>query len=239
MTIIVSMWSGPRNISTTMMRSFANRSDMSAVDEPFYGAYLARANADHPYREETLAAYPRTFEDALEWIAAPRGRPAVFLKHIAYHLPDGVDFSFLKGWRNFLLIRAPRAMVASFADKLDDVTPIVKSYEIERAIFQYLTAQGLPCPVVDAADILAAPEPVLRALCRMLGLPFSDAMLQWPAGPRIEDGPWAPHWYAAVRASTGFNPPVEKKVTLSKALEEVAAAAMPAYLDLYARRLTA
>jgi hypothetical protein len=233
------MWSGPRNISTTMMRSFANRPDTTAIDEPFYGHYLAGAGVDHPYREETLAVYPRTFESVLEWIASARNSPMLFLKHIAYHLPDGVDFSFLKGWRNFLLIRDPRAMVASFAAKFDDVTPIVRSYELERAIHDYLTAVGLPCPVVDAADILAAPDAVLRKLCGKLGLPFTAAMLHWPPGPRHEDGPWAPHWYAAVRASTGFNPPVEKKVTLSKALEEVASRSMPAYFDLYAKRLTA
>jgi hypothetical protein len=238
-TLVISMWSGPRNISTTMMRAFASRPDMAAIDEPFYAAFLARTGADHPYRKETLAAWPQTFDGVLSWIASRTEKPALFLKHIAYHLPDGVDFSFLRGWRNILLIRDPRAMVASFADRFEDVTPIVRSYEIELAIRDYLAREGVPCPVVDAADILAAPEPTLRALCASLGLSFESSMLAWPDGPRPEDGPWAPHWYAAVRASTGFKPPVEKKITLPKELEAVAAAATPAYEKLRSCRLTA
>lgn len=239
MTTVISMWSGPRNISTTMMRSFGARADMSVLDEPFYAAYLQRSGAAHPYREETLAAYPRTFEAVIDRIGRARPQPALFLKHIAYHLPDGTSFSFLEGWRNFLLIRDPRAMVASFADRFEDVTPVVRSYEIELGIHRHLTARGLSCPVVDAADVLHAPEAMLRALCAALGLPFDPAMLAWPSGPRPEDGPWAPHWYEAVWSSTGFKPPAPKEIKLSKELEAVAARAMPAYRALAGLRLGA
>lgn len=239
MTIVISMWSGPRNISTTMMRAFASRADMAAIDEPFYAEFLARTGVDHPYREETLAAWPQTFEGVLGWIAQDWPEPALFLKHIAYHLPPGRDFSFLRGWRNFLLIRDPRAMVASFADRFEDVTPIVRSYEVELAILNDLAAHGLPCPIVDAADILAAPEATMRALCAALGLGFDPAMLSWKSGRRSEDGPWAAHWYEAVWASTGFKAPVEKKIILSSDLEAVAAQAAPAYRRLHERRLKA
>jgi len=239
MTIVISMWSGPRNISTTMMRSFANRPDMAAIDEPFYAEFLARTGAAHPYREETLAARPRSFDGVVDWIAQARPEPALFLKHIAYHLPPERDFSFLRGWRNFLLIRDPRAMVASFADRFEDVTPIVRSFEIELAILNDLEAHGFPCPIVDAADILAAPEVMLRALCAALELDFHPAMLSWKPGRRPEDGPWAAHWYEAVWASTGFKPLVEKKVILSSELEAVAALAAPAYRRLHERRLRA
>ncbi len=239
MSIVISMWSGPRNISTTMMRAFANRAGAAAIDEPFYAAYLKRTGAGHPYREETLNACPNEFDGVLGRIAGATGAPLLFLKHIAYHLPPDIDLSFLDGWRNFLLIRDPRAMVASFADKFDDVMPIVRSYEVALDIFNHLAARRLPCPVVDAADILGAPEPVLRSLCAALGIAFDAGMLAWPRGPRPEDGPWAPHWYEAVRASGGFKPVVEKKLTLSNDLEAVAALAAPAYRTLWARRLTA
>lgn len=239
MTAVISMWSGPRNISTTMMRAFASRPDMAAIDEPFYAEYLSRTGAGHPYRDETLAAYPRTFDGALNWIAQEQRTPALFLKHIAYHLPDTADFGFLEKWRNFLLIRDPRAMVASFVDRFEDVTPIIKSYEIELAIFNHMSGKGLPCPVVDAADILKSPEPMLRALCAAVGVPFDAAMLSWPAGPRPEDGPWAPHWYDAVWSSTGFKPYVEKNVILSSELEAIAAQVVPAYRRLRERRLIA
>lgn len=239
MTAIISMWSGPRNISTTMMRAFGNRADTAAIDEPFYAEYLARTSADHPYREETLTAYPNDFLGVLDWIAGSTARPLLFLKHIAYHLPEGVDLSFLEGWRNFLLIREPREMVASFKDKFDDVTPIVRSYEIELRFLDYLTKRGLPCPIVDAADVLRSPEAILRALCARLDIQFDAAMLAWPPGARPEDGPWAPHWYDAVRASTGFKPAVEKKLTLSNELEVAAALAEPAFRTLWERRLMA
>lgn len=240
MTTIISMWSGPRNVSTTMMRAFANRPGASAIDEPFYACYLAATGAAHPYREETLAAYPATWASVLDWIALKAtGAPELFLKHIAYHLPDDADLSFLAGWRNFLLIRDPRAMVASFSTKFEDVTPIIRSYALERRIFEYLSARDLPCPVVDAADLQRDPARMLARLSEAIGIPYQSAMIAWAAGPRPEDGPWAPHWYDAVRASTGFRPYVEKKPMLSSALEKIAEAAMTDYRYLSARRLLA
>ncbi len=240
MTIFVSMWSGPRNISTTMMRSFGARADTVAIDEPFYAYYLAQSGADHPYRKETLAAYPSTWTGVIDWIGMRSSdRPILFLKHIAYHLPDAVDFSFLEGWRNFLLIRDPRAMVASFSNKFEDVSPIARSYAIERRIFDRLTAQGLPCPIVDAADIQKSPETALKALTGALDVPYDPAMLSWAPGRREEDGPWAPHWYDAVWASSGFRPYVEKKPSLTRELQEVADHSMADYLYLSARKLLA
>ena len=241
MTTIVSMWSGPRNISTTMMRSFGNRTDTAAIDEPFYAYYLKTTGANHPYRAETLAVYPGDWRGVIDWMASPpkSGEEILFLKHIAYHLPDDADLSFMLGHRNFLLIRDPRAMVASFANKFEDAAPIVRSFDMEIRIHDFLTSRGALCPIIDAADVLRAPEPLLRSLCAALGIAFDPAMLEWPAGPRPEDGPWAPHWYDAVSASTGFRPYVEKKLRLSPDLEMVAERAMDAYRRLFARRLTA
>lgn len=239
MTVVVSMWSGPRNISTTMMRAFGNRADARAIDEPFYAYYLERTGADHPYRAETLARCPARFPDVLNLIESAGAGDILFLKQIAYHLEDGVDLSFISGWRNFLLIRDPRAMVASFSNKHDDAAPIIASYRIAARIHEYLSGQEIPCPILDADDILKEPEAVLRALCGALGIPFDTAMLAWDSGPRAEDGPWAPHWYDAVRASTGFRPYVEKKVNLSKELELLAESAMADYHRLYSRRLLA
>ncbi len=237
MTVVIAMWSGPRNISTTMMRSFGARSDTLALDEPFYAEYLARTGADHPYRRQTLEKYPNDFDGVLEWIAQARGREILFLKNIAYHLGAQRDFAFLDGWRNFILIRDPRAMVASFSAKFDDVTPIVESYAVSIAIRDRLTARGLACPVVDAADILADPPAVLGRLCAALGIDFDPAMQGWAAGAKPEDGPWAPHWYEAVNASTGFRPAVEKKLNLSAELAAIAERALPAYQNLAADRL--
>lgn len=235
------MWSGPRNISTTMMRAFANRTDTAAIDEPFYAYYLRSTGADHPHRAETLAAYPSDWAGVIDWIGTPpKDREKIlFLKNIAYHLPDDVDLSFMLPHRNFLLIRDPRAMVASFATKYDDVSPIVRSYELELRMAEYLDAKGAACPIVDAADITRAPGSMLSALCAALNVPFDARMLAWASGPRDEDGPWASHWYDAVWASTGFKPYVEKKLNLSRELDEIAQRSIAPYRQLYARRLIA
>jgi hypothetical protein len=235
------MWSGPRNISTTMMRAFTNRGDTAAIDEPFYAYYLKETGAEHPYRAETLATYPSDWGGVIDWISAPpKGREKIlFLKNIAYHLPDEVDLSFMLLHRNFLLIRDPRAMVASFSTKFDDVSPIVRSYELELRMAEFLESRDAPCPVIDAGDILCSPGPMLSALCAALKIPFDAKMLTWASGPRDEDGPWASHWYDAVWASTGFKPHVEKKLSLSRELEEIAERSAAPYRQLYARRLTA
>lgn len=239
----IAMWSGPRNISTTMMRAFDNRADTAVVDEPFYAAYLLASGADHPYRNETLAAQPLTVPAVLRALARPLsefGKPdahALFLKIIAYHLPDDADLAFALGWRNFLLIRDPARMIASYLAKKGDVAPVVRSYAVSRRLHALLTERGLPCPVVDAADILADPPGILSRLCAALGVDFSPAMLRWPAGPRESDGPWAPHWYDAVRASTGFGPPVETSVSLSDDARRAAASCRQDYDFLHERRL--
>lgn len=237
MNVVISMWSGPRNISTTMMRAFAARSDTTALDEPFYGVFLRETGADHPYAAETLERRPTTLADAAAWIGEPRSTEITFLKNIAYHVGDAWDLSFANAYRNFILIRDPRAMIASFAAKLEDARPIARSYAVARALKARLAALERPCPVVDSADILDNPPRMLTALCAALGIPFDRSMLSWPAGARPEDGPWAAHWYDSVRKSTGFNRPVDKRLSLSSAQEAIAATAMEDYLALRADRL--
>lgn len=237
------MWSGPRNISTTMMRAFENRPDAVVADEPLYGAFLATTGADHPYREETLARLPNDWRSAIAALDAPlpAGKTILFEKHIAYHYPETEPLDWLLSRRVFLLVRDPRLMVASYAQKLLDVAPIIDSYRIERRIFDHLAAAGRPCPVVDAADMLADPEGMTRALCAALAIPFSERMLAWPSGPRASDGPWAAHWYDAVWSSTGFRKEAAPRAlpVLSPPLEAVAAACEDDYATLRAERLRA
>lgn len=237
--IRIAMWSGPRNISTTMMRAFENRPDTVVMDEPFYACYLKASGADHPYREETLAAMATDWREVVASFAAPlpAGKTILFEKHIAYHYPDDEPLDWLASHRTFLLIRDPRRMVASYAQRSDAVSPIVDSYRVARRIHEFLSARGLACPVVDAADILRDPPGMLRRLCAALVIPFTERMLAWPAGPRASDGPWAPHWYDAVNASTGFKPFADAPLQLPPALDEAAAACDEDYRFLHERRL--
>ena len=239
--IRIAMWAGPRNISTTIMRSFENRPDMATVDEPFYACYLSRSGADHPMREEILAAQPTEWREVIASFdeTPPGGEPGLFEKHIAFHFPDDLSIDWLYDHRVFLLIRDPRAMIASYSQKFDDVAPIADSFKVQRRIFNALTERGQPCPVIDSKDVLLNPEGVLRKLCAALDLSFSDKMLSWPKGARASDGVWGSHWYDAVVKSTGFLEYHEKEVTLPPALESVADLCAPQYEFFHRRRLKA
>lgn len=227
----IAMFSGPRNISTTIMRSFENRPDARVIDEPFYGWYLQTTGADHPMRDAVIAAMSCAWDQVKEKLATPTA-PLQFEKHIAFHFTKAPDFAWLNGARQFHLIRNPEEMVASYVNKHTDVAPIVDSYRIQRALYE-----AAPVPVIDAADVLRAPEPMLRALCAALDIAFDDAMLTWPAGPRASDGPWAPHWYDAVETSTGFRPYQPKSITLAPDMQAVADACADDYAFFHERRL--
>lgn len=232
--IRIAMWSGPRNISTAMMRSFGNREDTAAIDEPFYAAYLAHTGLDHPMREEVLASQPQDWRKVVDQILGPvpRERPIFYQKHMTHHmLPE-----FGRGWidqvRSAFLIRRPESVLASYSRKRGEVTLRDIGFVEQVEIFERVADRlGEAPPVVDAADVLESPRRTLSALCDALDIPFRDAMLSWPRGPRPEDGVWAPVWYAAVEASTGFETP-KREVSfedLDDALKPIAEAARPYY----------
>lgn len=242
--IRLHMFSGPRNISTTLMRSFGCRADMAAVDEPFYASYLAESGVNHPYRIETLAAQPNERIAVLDWIGGPLeafdtpDADYLFCKHIAYHLPPNFTLDWLLDGRTFLLIRDPRRMVASYSQKFEDIEPIVDSFAAERRIYDFLAVEGRVPPIVDSADILRNPAAMLQALCDALSIPYTDEMLAWPEGPASFDGAWGPHWYDAVYASTGFKPYRAPPLLLTPEQAKAAQACASDYAFLYERRLT-
>lgn len=232
--IRIAMFSGPRNISTTIMRAFGNRPDTIVWDEPFYGCYLKESGAPHPMRDDILAATSTDRSTVAEALRTPTRNQISFSfeKHIAFHFQKTNDFDWLKGARLFHLIRDPRAMVASYEKKYGDTTPIIDSLKIQRRLYEKASA-----PVIDAEDVLKNPEGVLQQLCTALDVPFTDKMLHWPAGPRDSDGVWGPHWYDAVLASTGFKPWQEKPIALSEDMEKVAEACQPDYEFFHQLRL--
>jgi hypothetical protein len=236
MTVRVAMWSGPRNISTAMMRAWENRPDTVVVDEPLYAAYLARTGIDHPARDEVLASQPTDPAAVVDALRAPlpEGVRVHYAKHMAHHLADDADLSWTGDFRNVLLIRDPAEVVASYVRSREACEPA------DIGLLQQvrlLDAWNETPPVIDAADFLTDPETYLRWLCDWLDVPFTDRMLSWPAGPRPSDGVWAPHWYDAVWASTGFAPYRPREVSLSAHDAAVAEACRPAYDTLSALRL--
>ncbi|MGH8028205.1 MAG: hypothetical protein ACREO0_15925 [Pseudoxanthomonas sp.] len=235
----VAMWSGPRNISTAMMRAWENRGDCAVSDEPLYAHYLDRTGLDHPAREEVIADGDTDWRRVVDWLQgpAPGGAAVWYQKHMTHHLLPHMDHGWIAGLRNVLLIRDPREVVASYVKSRASVTAEDIGLPQQVALYEELSATGSPPPVLDAGDFLRAPEAHLRALCDWLGIPFTERMLSWPPGPRDSDGIWAPHWYAHVWESTGFEPPTDKQIALSGAAAEVAEECRPHFERLHGLRM--
>jgi len=206
----IAMWSGPRNISTAMMRSFGARSDAVVVDEPFYAAYLASTGLEHPMRAEVLASQPQDWRDVVTQLLAPlpAGRSVHYQKHMTHHMRPEIGRDWLPQCQNAFLIRSPAAVLASYVQKRADVSLLDIGLPQQVEIFERVSeVLGRPAPVIDSDDVLTNPKAVLMQLCAALGIAYDPAMLHWPAGRRDSDGVWAPAWYDAVERSTGFAAP--------------------------------
>lgn len=237
----IAMWSGPRNISTAMMRAWENRPDCVVIDEPLYAVYLAATGLDHPARDDVIAAGDtdaRRVADALTTGPVPAGRSIWYQKHMTHHLLPGMDLGWVHALTNVFLIRDPREVVESYLKSRAEVVPEDIGLLQQAMLYDVVARQAATPPIViDAGDFLRDPEAHLRALCAALGIGFSERMLHWPAGPRDSDGVWAPHWYAAVWRSTGFEPWRARQPQLGAAATAVADACRPAYERLRALRL--
>lgn len=239
--IRIAMWSGPRNISTAMMRAFENRPDTSVLDEPYYAAYLAATGIDHPMRAETLASQPADWRDVERWVLGPvPGGCAIFYqKHMTHHMLAEFGRTWMSAFRNCFLIRAPEDVLASYARKRRAVALADIGFVQQRELFERECDRlGHAPPVVDARDVLADPHATLSALCAALEISFDECMVSWPAGRRKSDGAWAPAWYDAVERSTGFAPlSATARPCLPPELTAIADLARPHYQHLAQFRL--
>jgi hypothetical protein len=214
----IAMWSGPRNISTAMMRAWENREDTAVIDEPFYAHYLLATGVQHPGRDEVIAAQDNDASDVAAMLTGPipGDRPIWYQKHMTQHMLPGMPLDWLDQVSNCFLIREPAAVVASFTIQRPNAAAWELGFAQQARLFDHVSDRlGKIPPVIDASDVLRKPAVVLGELCKRLGIAFSPLMLQWPRGPRASDGVWAPHWYAAVERSTGFAPWREHEVKLS------------------------
>jgi len=234
------MWSGPRNLSTAMMRAWENRPDTQVIDEPFYAYYLTKTNRPDPLADETVKAGITDWPSVIKQLNTPPSEGLVYHKHITTHVFPNDSLDWLNdnsGMRHVFLIREPERVVASFTQLFeeDDVNELIDhvGFHQQHRIFNYLHEQTGQLPlVIDSTQFLRNPQHYLEQVCSELDIPFFPEMLSWPTGARSSDGVWGSHWYHSVNKSTQFGPAPQSLPTLNEQQQTVAAQCRDAYEEL-------
>jgi len=238
--IRLAMWSGPRNISTAMMRAWGNRPDAFVVDEPFYAYYLKATGKKHPGADKVIATGETDWRKVVAQLTSPlpNGKLIFFQKQMTHHLLPEVDREWLASVTNCFLIRDPREVISSYVKKREEPALEDLGFVQQAELFNFVRQRmNAAPPVVDAKDVLQNPERILRLLCEAVGVEFSESMLSWPPGLRETDGIWAKYWYGEVAQSTSFQPYRPRHVEVPAHLREICDRCRECYQRLYEHRL--
>ncbi|MCB9926013.1 MAG: HAD family hydrolase [Planctomycetaceae bacterium] len=236
------MWSGPRNISTAMMRCWGNRPDTIVCDEPLYAHYLQATGLDHPGAKETIASHESDWRKVVAWLTGPLpdGKSVFYQKHMAHHLLPNIELDWLQTLTNCFLIREPREMITSLIEFIPQPRVVDTGLPQQVKIFEMVRERTGVTPVVlDSRDVLENPRAVLQRACQQIGIEFSDTMLHWPPGFRDTDGVWAKYWYAKVEHTTTFASYRAKLDAVPESLHDVLTECNGLYDQLHAYRITA
>ena len=238
--IYIAMWSGPRSISTALMRSFENRLDTAVLDEPFYAYFLKETNLNHPGREEIISTGEYNWGKIVKKITGPipQNKNIWYQKHMAQHNLDGNDISWIKKFKNCILIRHPQYVIPSYNKKYPLSHKKLLGYSQQLNIIRILEdKEGITPPIFDATDIQKNPRVALKKMCISIGIDFMEKMLKWPRGKRKSDGVWAKYWYGNVEKSSGFRPFHEKQITIDKGLIALYKECLVEYNSMYKKRV--
>jgi len=234
-----AVWSGPRNISTAMMRSWENRTDCFVCDEPLYAHYLNETGLDHPGAEEVIASQDTDWRAVVDWLtnSIPAGKSVFYQKHMAHHLLPDIELDWLDKLDHALLIRQPSEMVTSLIDFIPSPVLTDTGLPQQLKLLNHLKAIGRPAMVIEAREVLDNPAAMLTAICEKVGIEFQPSMLQWSAGKRDTDGVWAKYWYDKVEQTTGFARYRPKNISVPDDLVELVSECNEIYEQLYALRI--
>jgi len=228
----INLISCPRNISTALMYAFAQRSDTQVVDEPFYGYYLSMTGADHPGKDEIIAAMEPDPKKVVETLLSFNDKPVLFIKNMAHHLID-IEERLYRSFVNIFFIRDPMKIIASYAQVRSNPTMTDIGIKQLHELYQYIQQLGQQPPIVDSGELLKNPKQMLQHLCERVGILFEESMLSWKPGPKPYDGVWAKYWYENVHRSTGFEPQATRHRPLPEHLLPLYHEALPYYQELY------
>ena len=234
----ICLWSGPRNISTALMYSFAQRPDTLVFDEPLYGYYLKQTAAKeyHPGAEDVMNTMECDGSKVVDFMMGAFTSEVVFFKNMCHHLLE-LDRSFMKDTINLILTRHPAQVISSFSKEIPNPSLLDIGIKTQAELLNELVNRNAHVVVVDSNELLKSPEQYLTLLCEKLNIPFYPNMLSWEKGPKDYDGCWAPHWYKNVHQSTGFQPYEEKTLMVPENLNDLLKEAMPYYLELKAHSI--
>jgi hypothetical protein len=239
-SVRIAMWSGPRNISTAMMRAWGNRADTAVIDEPFYAYYLERTGKKHPGAAGVIAQGETDWRKIVNQVtgSVPPDKQIFFQKQMTHHLLPEIDRDWMVNFTNCFLIRDPREVILSYIKKNPEPTLEDLGFVQQCEIFNFVRAKTKLAPsVVDARDVLENPERILRLFCDAIGVPFDVAMLSWPPGLRETDGIWAKYWYDAVARSTSFQPYEPREGSVPSRLRQIYDQCRECYEQLHQHRL--
>ena len=202
----IACWSGPRNISTALMRSWSSRNDTFVSDEPFYAYYLKETGLNHPMAEKIIDYYPNTYDQVVNSInkKIPETKKIWYQKHMAHHLIDIKNIDWVKNFYNCFLIRHPKDVITSYISKnqLNHIDEL--GYPQQWKLIEYLRANKKDIIVIDSSILLENPKKILNEWCKNLNIEFHETMLNWEKGPYSTDGIWWKHWYNNVINTTQF-----------------------------------
>ena len=238
--VIIAMWSGPRNISTAMMRSFENREDTFVSDEPFYAHYLKLTGIDHPMRKEVMETGNSDWDEVSQYLTGtiPQDKSVWYQKHMAQHNLPGVELGWTSRLTNCFLIRNPGEVILSYSKKYEITSVYQLGFPQQFELYDKIEQDsGMSPIVIDSKDVLMNPKNMLQKLCEKLEVPFSDKMLSWSPGKRDSDGVWGQHWYGNVEKSTGFQAYQKKEEEMPKEYTEIYEECMKYYQQLFERRI--
>ena len=211
----IYMWSGPRNLSTALMRSFENREDTKVWDEPFYAYYLKETKKNHPLANEIINKYETNLDKIIDLVTAEKDF-IYFQKHMSHHIIKKIPINWITKGINCFLIRHPKEVLLSYIQKNDLIDSNDLGYPAQLRLFNYIKTSNKKILVIDAKDLSEKPEIILKKICKKINIPFTEKMLNWPKGRRDSDGIWEKIWYKNVKSSTYFNKILNKEYEIPK-----------------------